>query len=275
MMILVAALAVSVLVAGSKEPARQPDAPLTLEAAQALVLVAADHFDRRTGPEAARRLARAFADGNPFATDAALACSFATLAAINERMTMPAAIQDLRQYDAWMAAADAFAERYCGVLAPNELRGAMNSMGCFAIGMPRDLILLNGVAVNVDRNGIGPVDRSNPFTLPNCPFIVSSVRPVTAAAVPSGPAAPHFVEVFYWARGLKEGAPTFVLHHLLLELEKGALHMVHFDPAYESSSWPSSLLDLRSWYDLAPDGRVRYELAGIVTKRGWIERSDR
>jgi hypothetical protein len=252
----------------------------TVDDPRALLLKVATgpEFDQSGDPAPARRLAVLFAEGRGVEQDAALACTFAIHAANVTAMTPPRRDEDLLAYDARLKDGRAFSERYCSGLSPNESIGAYAAVGCFAVGMPREIITLDGVSILVDRTGIGLVDRPLRAGLPNCPLVVSSVRPVSAApafGAPAGLRPRHFVEALYWIRGVRNGTPTFVLHLYLQELEKETLESILFEPLLESTVWPSREIDVRSWYDLQSDGRVRYEVAGAIEKRGWIENRGR
>lgn len=232
-------------------------------------------YDQSGDPEPARRLAALFAQGQGVEQDAALACAFATRAGIVTRMTWPRG-EDHRVRDARQKEAVTFSERFCSGLSPTELKGAHEAIGCFAVGMPTQIIPLGDVSILVDRSGIGILDRPLRPGLPNCPVVVSGVRPISAMPAAGAPAhlrPRHFVETLYWVRAGRNGRPTFVLHLYVQELLAGTLEPRVLEPLHESTTWPEGDVDVLSWYDLHRDGRVRYELAGAVEKHGWIGRN--
>lgn len=263
------------------EPLRRQSAELpTLSSQQVRKLhltVLDTEYERRGDPAPARLLSRMYAAGQGVPRDEIAACALALQAQGASMMRKIAAGEDLATYDRLLAEAEAFTAAMCGGLSPDQQPLAHNAVGCLAVGMPEDIVQLGTTSVRIGRAGIGVLDAPPEAVagLPNCPLVITRARAVTVLPSPMSPAttrARHFVEVIYWNNHAVEGS-RFGLHLLLFELRAGRFEIALGESLKGSPDWADTPVDIRTWYDMRIDGRIRFEMDGEIQKRGWVDGS--
>lgn len=256
-------------------------------AADLLHVVVTDAVARTTvndDPVPARHLAVLYARGLGVEHDPIAACALAQWARMAGEQSAPRYASDVRAYERMIARADAFTREHCEQLADTDRLTASRSMGCFAFGMPEQVLELGRQRVRVGRHGITPADmddtNASAFTdLFMCPLAVAGVRATSlhppADAAP-GVTARHFVEVFSWHRNPPErpGQMSYVLTWTAYEIRKNVVAPVTFELVHAADRWPRpglpSDLDLRGSLQMIRSGHVRWLIAGDPPKRSWI-----
>ena len=232
-------------------------------------------------PDPARHLATMYAQGLGVSRDLMTACSLAQVAGMATQMAAPKYAQNIAAYDASLKDADAFISKHCDGLTERDRTVASLTTGCFAFGMPEELLTLGTQTVQVGRGGIrladAPDDKPDPIL--NCPLLIARVRALTI--VPPADAAPgviarHFVELLYWQGGQKEGASTliYVLQWQLYEVLEKKIQFPTMEELDVTDKWPTPALpqnlDARLTLEMIRSGHVRWRIDGKPPKRGWV-----
>jgi hypothetical protein len=232
-------------------------------------------------PEPPRHLATMYAQGLGVPQDLIAACSLAQVVSMATSFSAPRYAQNIEAYDAAVKEADSFSNKHCDGLSTWDRMAASISMGCFAFGMPEEMLTLGTEAVSVGRGGIWLRDAlpERPEQLMNCLMRIARVRAVTveppSEAAP-GVAARHFVELLGWAGGQRPGgeAARYALQWQLYELRGKKIEFAAHDVLDETLEWPPpgppGKFDERFRMEMIRSGHVRWRLEGTPPKRGWI-----
>jgi hypothetical protein len=233
-----------------------------------------------TAPEPYRQLALMYSEGRGVSKNEITACTLAQMAGGATMMTAPNRHgADIHAYDAAIKHSEEFARTHCEPLTPDDRLAAGRSMGCFAFGMPEATATVAGRPVRIGRRGISLVESNDePWELFGCPQLVARVR--TTSLAPPDDAAPgvgarHFVEVFSWSVGTKDGAPVYVLGWHVYEVANQRIHFfAASDALVARSTWPGGGLPVEIEKGLTVEmirsGHVRWKLQGSPPKRGWF-----
>ena len=231
-------------------------------------------------PEPYRQLSLMYAEGRGVPRDAIAAC---TLARVAGQATMIAApkrhSQDLTAYDAAHKESDEFIRTHCESLAADDRLAAERSIGCLALRMPDETVSVGEHSVRIGRRGISLADGSEqPWELYGCPQFVALVR--TRSIAPPDDPAPgvrprHFIELFFWTIGSREGGPLWALQWHVYEVSMKGTHFFLADQGLTTqASFPGSGLPVgvekALSLEMIRSGHVRWKLDGAPPKRGWF-----
>jgi hypothetical protein len=230
-------------------------------------------------PEPYRYLAVMYADARGVSRNAIAACTLAQMAGVTTMMTANRYGSDIRAHDAAMRENEEFLRTNCESLPEDDRLTAGRSMGCFAFGMPEESAIVAGRSVRIGRRGISLAESNEePWELFGCPQLVARVR--TMSLAPPEDAAPgvgarHFIEIFSWTVGTRDGSPLYMLRWDVYEV---AGKRIHFFPAADQfvtrASWPGRGLpvevDKGLTLEMIRSGHVRWKLEGSPPKRGWF-----
>jgi hypothetical protein len=141
-------------------------------------------------PDPPRHLATMYAQGLGVTQDLIAACSLAQVVSMATNFGAPRYAQNITAYDAAMKEADGFSRKHCDGLSHWDRMAASVSIGCFAFGMPEEVLTLGSEAVSVGRGGIWLRDGlpERPENLMNCLELIARARAVTIE--PPADAAP-------------------------------------------------------------------------------------
>jgi len=232
-------------------------------------------------PAPTRHLAVLYARGLGVARDPIAACSLAQMADMATQMAAPQYAQNIFAYEASLQESQRFIREYCEGLTQQDRLAASRSMGCFAFGMPEEVLTLGRQTVWVGRGGIrleeAPEERFAPDL--GCPQLVARLRPLTIA--PPADAAPgvkarHFVELLAWQVGKEKLDPTlrYFLQWQMYELRGEKIDCVAREHLDSISKWPQPAVppefDARFSVEMIRSGHVRWRMEGVPPKRGWI-----
>ena len=233
-----------------------------------------------TPPEPYRHLALMYAEDRGVPKNEITACTLAQMAGFAAIRTAPNRYgADIPAYDAAMKDSEEFTRTHCEPLTPDDRQTAGRSMGCFAFGMPEETAMVAGRSVRIGRRGISLADSNEePWELLGCLQLVARVR--TTSLAPPEDAAPgvgarHFVEVFSWTVGKRDGSPVYVLRWDVYEVAQKRIHFfVAGDELVTRSSWPDRGLPVEVekglTLEMIRSGHVRWKLEGSPPKRGWF-----
>jgi len=249
--------------------------------AESLVL-GASHDD----PEPARRLAEMYVRGLGVERDAIGACALARWSFEVAERGAPQRANPFRTYAGIVAESERFVDEVCGALPDADQVTASNSIGCFAFGMPEQVLTIGQQAVQIGRRGIGLVgadpDRLAPL---QCPLAIAHIRTRTIRP-PQEPApgvsARHFIEVFFWR--LFEDPTDHSRGYALLwqpfEVSDSGIGWGEIAQVTSVRGWPG----LGSWVaaglatvpamEMIRSGHVRWRIDGDPPRRGWFMRSE-
>jgi len=229
-------------------------------------------------PDPSRHLATMYAQGLGVPKDPIAACELAQVAFEANQNYAPRLAPDIAAYDASIKAADAFMTKHCDELSEWDRIAAATR--CFAFGMPEEVLTLGSHTVRVGRGGIlladSPPDK--PDQILNCPIIVARVRALTieppADAAP-GVVARHFVELFYWRGGQRQGAAaSYALQWHLYEVHGKKIDVTLVEDLAKVDGWPAPALPKAIedglTLEMIPSGHVHWKLNGAPAKHGWI-----
>jgi hypothetical protein len=107
--------------------------------------------------------------------------------------------------------ADRFVDKHCSPLTFAAFQDANASVGCFALGMPEELVPLGGKLIRIGRRGIGVLDAPEDHTIGplKCPLYIAAVQPMTVSPPPDarpGARERYVIELFFWgAQTVGEG----------------------------------------------------------------------
>jgi hypothetical protein len=235
-------------------------------------------------PSPARHLARLYAQGLGVARDPIAACSLARLADMATQNEAPQFGNNVAGWNAHIKASEQFVHEHCGRLSHEDLLAASRSVGCYAFGMPEEVLTVGGQSVRVGKGGIRMADEPFPEdSAPDfgCPQIVVRIRPLTIA--PPLDAAPvvrarHFIELISW--GLEGDRPAgtrrYSLQWQVFEVRGSRIHFLPAERVRSSGTWPEPIPELPSDFDahltmeMIRSGHVRWRLDGAPPKRGWL-----
>ena len=232
-------------------------------------------------PEPPRLLAIMYAQGLGVPQDLIAACSLAQVVSMATHFGAPRYAQNIGAYDAAVKEADGFVNRHCDGLSSWDRMTASVSMGCFAFGMPEQVLMLGVEAVSVGRGGIWLRDAvpERPEQLMNCPMRIARVRAVTIEppvdAAP-GVVARHFIELLGWLGGQRpaESTSLYVLQWQMYELRERTFQPLTLESFDETDRWPEPALpqnfDGRLTIEMIRSGHVRWRMEGAPPKRGWL-----
>ena len=250
------------------------------ELLQQTVIESMQDMLQSTPPEPYRHLALMYADGRGVSRNEMTACTLAQMAGFATMRTAPNRYgADIPAYDAAIKDSEEFTRTHCEPLAEDDRLTAGRSMGCFAFGMPEETAILGGRSVRIGRRGIALAESNEePWELFGCPQLVARVR--TTSLAPPADAAPgvgarHFVEVFSWTVGKRDGSPLYVLRWDVYEVADKRIHFfVTGDEFVTRSSWPGRGLPVEVekglTLEMIRSGHVRWKLEGSPPKRGWF-----
>jgi hypothetical protein len=128
-----------------------------------------------------------FAEGQGVRRDPIAACALARMAVIAAESPDP---EHPFAYLVRIDEAQRFMRMYCEPLTAQDVITATRSLGCFAFGMPEDVLTIGDRSVWVGRAGIGlteAIDGRAPLDV-DCPQVVVRLRPLTLE--PPADAAP-------------------------------------------------------------------------------------
>jgi hypothetical protein len=234
-------------------------------------------------PEPLRHLAVLYGEGLGLSQDPIVACSLAQAARMATEQLAPEYVGRIAEYVSLQKDADDFVVRRCAGLSHEDGMTAINSMSCFAFGMPEGLLTLGSREVRVGRAGIR-LDGTEAYEqgarmLDVCFQRVVRVRSLTIAPPPD--AAPgvrprDFVEVIGWVLDPKSenSALGYVLQWRLYELAgKWGVVVAHLDIGvthdWRKTTMPGDF-DARLSMEMIRSGHVRWRMEGTPPKRGRI-----
>lgn len=232
-------------------------------------------------PEPFRHLAVMYARGLGVGRDPVVACALAQMAGGALHMLAPRFADSPLAFQTAIAESEQFQGELCGPLSNEERMAAGHAMGCYAFGMPEEVLTVGEHSVRVGRRGIALADDGDEKLrgLLDCPLIVARVR-VTALQPPDdaapGVKARHFLEMFSWHGGWnpRDGRAMYELRWHVYEMRDDTLEMVGMWPLDAASIWPRPALpadlDARLTLEMIRSGHVRWRLDGAPPKRGWI-----
>lgn len=229
-------------------------------------------------PTPARHLAGLYATGRGVRFDPIAACSIVLLSQTAASAASHRHLPDLAAYDASLRADAQLIAKHCDGLAERERLAAHRSLGCFAFGMPEQIVSLGQQLVWVGRGGIRLAEEADEKVdgLPGCPQIVARVRPLTVgppAGAAKGVEPRHFIELLAWSRASKPGSPAgFALNLHLYELRGRTVEFVLLDELQFSHAWPASALpsDIEDGlnFEMTASGIVAWRSNGASPKSG-------
>lgn len=232
-------------------------------------------------PEPARQLARLYSQGLGVRRDAIGACSLAHLARTVSGNAASTSTGDAARDDATMKDADRFVEEHCGRLRAAEQRYAARAFGCYALGMPEEVLSVGPTLVRIGHDGIGVLDAPDEdfVGLLNCPLYVAHVKATTVEpprdAVP-GTKPRLVIEMFFWVAHSREenGTPLYVLRWHAYEVVGKEIVVGGWTELAGPSPWPAVLVpaDLDSRLSMGMDrrGGIRFTVDGPSGKIGWL-----
>jgi hypothetical protein len=218
------------------------------------------------------QLGTMYAQGRGVPTDPVLACTLfdAAMASVNVRSYPGSPV--------WTRTSELVNE-HCDRLTRDDRMDAAQSIGCFAFGLTDQTLVLGGRSIHISRHGI-EVDRAARVELAlNCPQQVALVRGTTVG--PPEDAAPgvksrHFVELFYWQAGKKDGVPLRSLQWQVLVLRGDTLQMRLMQELerVSGSFWANpalpSVVETQLTLQMIRSGHIRWRLATTPSQHGWI-----
>jgi hypothetical protein len=242
-------------------------------------------------PAPARHLAALYSQGLGVERDRIAACTLAQWADMAAQdIRIPDGLPDpVAAYRQAVQENERFVSYHCGLLTDDERLAAIRSLGCFAFGMPEQVLVVGRQTVRVGRHGLSLLDTdgraaAETFDLFGCFMAIAAVR--VRSIAPPHDAAPgvttrHFVEVFGWHRNLPEQGdrPAYTLHWTSHEVRTNAVEpVVLLEQVGAADGWPSPGLppdvDARLTLEMIRSGHVRWRIAGDPPKRGWIMRPE-
>jgi hypothetical protein len=235
-------------------------------------------------PAPARRLALLYAQGRGVPRDPIAACSLARLANMATQNEAPQFGNNIAGWNAHIEASEQFVHEQCDGLSHEDFLAASRSVGCYAFGMPEQVLTVGGQSVRVGKGGIRMADEPFPEgSAPDfgCPQTVARIRPLTIA--PPLDAAPdvrarHFIELISWGLGgdRRAGTRTYSLQWQVFEVRGSQIHFLPAERLRSSGTWPEPIPELPSDFDahftmeMIRSGHVRWKLDGAPPKRGWL-----
>lgn len=232
-------------------------------------------------PAPPRRLATMYAEGRGVVRDPISACALAQVAHAATMLAAPKYAQDVLGYQAAMKDGEEFVRQHCEPLTYDERVAASTSMGCFAFGMPEEVLMVGDRAVRIGRRGFRAEGAPDPGHAPNfgCAQLIARVRPLIVT--PPFDQAPgvkprHFIEMLSWALGgdPQTGPVAYVLQWHVFEVYGAGVGQVAFEQLHSVDSWPDPALppriDRAIEFEMIRSGHVRWRLDGRPPKRGWI-----
>jgi hypothetical protein len=190
---------------------------------------------------------------------------------------------DAYRRDAQLGASQRFVDDHCRGLSHGDRLASVSSQGCYAFGMPEQVLMVGEQPVRIGRGGIGLADAADGKLQDfGCPALFSRVR-VTTLEPPSdaapGVKARHFVELFAWTvRQPSNGAPQYLLEWRAHEVLANAIVPCSWEGVEIATRWPRPAappdLDQRVTLEIIRSGHVRWRIAGAPPKRGWFTLPD-
>ena len=231
-------------------------------------------------PDHSRYLANMYAQGLGVPQDLIAACSLAQVFAEVTQFGAHRFGENIARYQASIKEAHGLINKHCDGLNSWDRMAASVSIGCFAFGMPEQLLTLGTEAVSVGRGGIWLRDAlpGRPEQLMNCLMRIARVRAVTIEPPPDSPPAVlarHFVELLGWTGGRPAGsAARYGLDWQLYELRGKKIELATREFLDETIGWPRpgppEKFDERFSMEMIRSGHVRWRMDGTPAKRGWI-----
>jgi len=244
-----------------------------------------DFVDSGRDPLPIRHLAVLYANGLGVAPDPIAACALARDAEVATHMAPPTkpllTRQDNEQYRARLEEATEFAIAQCVTLSATDLTTVSESRGgCYAFGMPEQVVAVGGRSVRIGRAGIALAetpDRNRHSFM--CPVAIGRVRPISIEppqnAAP-GVAARHFIEVVLWRRGSgqRTRTPIYVAICQIYEVSPNRVGIMTEETLEEAAHWPGAVVptnfDARLTMEMIRSGHVRWRIDGAPPRRGWL-----
>lgn len=245
------------------------------------VVIDQDRDLSSTDPAPARQLAILYARGLGVVGDPIAACALAQRSDMAAQMAAPKYAEDIFAYKASLEESQRFVREHCDGLTREDRLAASRSIGCFAFGMPEEVLTLGGQSVRVGRGGIRLAEAADENFLQDlrCPALIARLRPLTIA--PPADAAPgvkarQFVELLAWHGGQDQRDPTlkYFLQWQMYELRGQTIQVVAMEQLFAIDKWPRPALppdfDAGFSVEMIRSGHVRWRMAGAPPKRGWI-----
>jgi len=236
-------------------------------------------------PAPPRHLAMLYAQGLGVPRDSIAACSLAQIADQATHFKGPEqgsldARQFIALYHGRLEESQAFVRTHCDGLSSDDRMTAGRTMGCFAFGMPEEVLTVGPHSVRIAHDGIGlsgtpPQDR----LILQCPQMIARVRGLTIE--PPDDAAPgvqprYLVEVLSWHAGRKTGDAklSWLLQWQIYEVSRkgigfGAMEDLESGPGLPRPGVAPDAAD-RVSLEMIRSGHVRWRIDGSPPRRGWI-----
>jgi hypothetical protein len=236
-------------------------------------------------PAPSRQLAVLYAQGLGVERDPIAACALAQTSDMAAQMSAPRYAADIRRYEALIAESEQFVGDICDGLSYEDRVTASRSIGCFAFGLPAQILMVGRHSVRIDREGIrlAGADAGAVVELQGCPLAIAHITTRTIGP-PDNPAPGigprHFVELFSWhlSQDPKSQALTYVLQWQPYEVSDAGIGFGGIAEVATVTSWPG--LGLPAGLATVPvmemirSGHVRWRIDGNPPRRGWFMRSE-
>jgi len=236
-------------------------------------------------PSPTRYLAILYAQGLGVARDPIAACALAQTSGMAAQMSSRRYANDVRRWEAVVAESERFTADICGALSDEDRLTASTSIGCFALGMPEQILTVGPHAVRIGHRGIGLVgvdaDKLAPLS---CSLAIVHIR--TRTLRPPEDAAPrvkarHFIELFSWhvGRTPTDHALAYFLHWQPYEVSESGIGWGGMVEVTSVGRWPG--LGLPAGLARVPvmemirSGHVRWRIDGDPPRRGWFMGPDK
>ena len=249
------------------------------------IVTDADQVLNRPDPLPLRHLTLLYANGLGVTPDPIAACALALDAEMATQMAPPKTPvltrEDADRYQAGLENAKEFATVHCGTLSPADVVTASRSRGgCYAFGMPEQVVTVGGRSVRIGRAGIGLADTPNQdMHDSNCAVAIGRVRPISIEPPDNaarGVSARHFIEVVTWRLGTDQRTRTrvYVASWQVYEVGPKGLAFAGEQMLEQAEHWPGEVLppgfDARLTMEMIRSGHVRWRIDGAPPRRGWL-----
>jgi len=236
-------------------------------------------------PTPARHLAVLYARGLGVERDPIATCALAQTSGAAAHMSAPRYAHDIRGYEAMLAESERFVVDVCGALSDEDRLTASRSIGCFAFGMPEQILTVGRHSVSIGRKGVrlAGADAGTLAELQGCPLAIAHIT--TRTIGPPEDAAPgvkprHFIELFSWHLGQNPTNHTliYVLQWQPYEVSDAGIGLGGIAEVTTVVGWPGFRLpvDVASGpvMQMIRSGHVRWRIDGDPPKRGWLMLSE-
>jgi hypothetical protein len=236
-------------------------------------------------PAPARHLAVLYARGLGVQRDQIAACALAQTSGAAAQMSAPRYAHDIRGYEAMHAESERFVDDVCGVLSDEDRLTASRSIGCFAFGMPEQILTVGLHSVSIGRKGVrlAGAGAGTLAELQGCPLAIAHITARTIG--PPEDAAPgvkprYFVEVLSWHLGQDPTNHTliYVLQWQPYEVGSAGIGLGGMAQVTTVGSWPGLGLPIHVGsspvMEMIRSGHVRWRIDGDPPRRGWLMLSE-